>query len=375
MIVYENSQKRNVKYFIGDQKVIDFPFQGRKILDSCRFLPAPERRSKLPSHGDAMDDIEEKSPRGITFKVLTKKWNFLVFDQKGASIYSDDAGLKVLHRVRLVAFVGGNFQVKNTASQELSFLKVIKNKVVIPYVDLADSARKYIFIDADGRLDMLPVRLKALGTIAQLVREIDSGTNPDYIVVDKNITKNDIIIIKNRLADAHIILAGAEKPEAEPGGEAHGIDDSTAERRATDVLKEVNINMMSNNPVFLARVHLREMNLSKMNQLILDFDLTAHDAEYIKSFVTTMLGKADADQEIRKNKQRLETIRDSLQFFIHLTNKDDAQIRQMIASLHDNSMLASYSTLMAKAKLLHPGTDDQLLFTDYENLLWEKKHT
>jgi hypothetical protein len=141
------------------------------------------------------------------------------------------------------------------------------------------------------------------------------------------------------------------------------------------VLKEVNINMMSNNPVFLARVHLREMNLSKMYQLILDFDLTAHDAEYIKSFVTIMLGKADADQEIKKNKQKLEAIRDSLQFFIHLTNKDDEQIRRMIASLNDSSMLASYSTLVAKAKLLHPGTEDQLLFTDYENLLWEKKHT
>ncbi len=321
-----------------------------------------------------MDYIEEKSPRGITIKVLTKKWNFLVFDQKGASIYSDDAGLKVLHRVNLVAFVGRNFQVKNTASQELSFLKVIKNRIVIPYVDMADSTRKYIFIDADGRLDMIPVRLKILNDIAQLVREIDGGTNPDYIVVDRNITKNDIIIIKNRLSNAHIILAGAEKAEAEQAEKARGIDDATAERRATDVLKEVNINMMSNNPVFLARVHLREMNLSKMNQLLLDFDLTAGDAEYIKSFVNTMLAKEDADPEIKKNKPRLEAIRDSLQFFIHLTNKDDTQIREMIASLTDSSMLASYSTLMAKAKILHPGTEDQLLFTDYENLLWEKKH-
>jgi len=36
-------------------------------------------------------------------------------------------------------------------------------------------------------------------------------------------------------------------------------------------------------------------------------------------------------------------------------------------------MLASFFTLIAKVKLLYPGTDDQLLFTEFENLLYEKK--
>ena len=43
--------------------------------------------------------------------------------------------------------------------------------------------------------------------------------------------------------------------------------------------KLLNLNMMSNNAVFLSRIHMRNMELSKINQLLLDFELTALDTE------------------------------------------------------------------------------------------------
>jgi len=319
-----------------------------------------------------MEYIEERTPRGITLKVTPKKWNFLAFDQRGGSVYADKAGSKVLHRVPLMVFVGENFAIKNTAHSEFSFLKVVRNRIVVPYLDSVDNRRKYIFIDTDSSIDMLPVRLKNLRNVATLVREIEAGVRPDSIVVDSSITKNDIIIIKNRFSEARIILAGdggkeeiAEKVTAEIN--------QFAEVRATEVIKDVNINMMSNNPVFLARVHLREMNLSKVNQLVLDFDLSAMEAEYILSFIDTMLTKSGSDTEIDKNRMKLESLRDSLQFYKYLLNRDEENIRAIIGTTGDASILTSFSTLVAKVKLLYPGTDDQLVFTDYENLLWEKK--
>jgi hypothetical protein len=319
-----------------------------------------------------MDFIEETTPKGITLKVTPKKWNFLAFDQKGASIYADRAGTKVLHRVPLVTFIGGAFQVRNTAHTEFSFLKVSKNRIVVPYVDSADSRRKYVFVEMESAIDLIPVRLKELRDIAALVREIDAGEKPDGIVVDSRITKNDIIIIKNRFSEARIILAGNGEKAAEAPVEAGEIN-KFADRRATEVIKEININTMSSNPVFLARVHLREMDLSKVNQLILDFDLSVMEVEYILSFITTMLGKAESDDELKKNGAKLHALSQSLQFYIGLLNRDAAQTRSMIEGMSDSSLIASFSTLLAKVKLLFPGTDDQLAFTDYENLLWEKK--
>lgn len=319
-----------------------------------------------------MDFIEEKSPRGITLKVLIKKWNFLAFDQKGSSIFSDSAGTKAIHRVPLVAFVGENFQIKNTASDEFSFLKVMKQQVVVPYVDRTDGSRKYVFLPCAGAFDILPVRLREFRDVAALVRETEAGEKPDQIIVNKNILKNDVIIIKNRFAEAQIIIAGAGSGQ-EAAQTAEGEINKYADRRATEVMKEVNINMMSGNPVFLARVHLREMDLAKVNQIILDFDLSALEAEYISSFIATMLRKEGTDEDIRRSKSKLASIGESLLFYISLLNKNDSDARSMIARISDSALLASFSTLVAKIKLLYPGTEDQLTFTDYENLLWEKK--
>jgi hypothetical protein len=313
-----------------------------------------------------MDYLEEKTPRGITIKVLTKNWNFLAFNRNGGSIYADEAGLKVLHRVPMVSFVGNNFKVKNITKQEFAFIKILKGRMVLPYIDLNDGNRKYVLIDWPGNIDLVPVRLRAMDTVADLVLDIEGGNKPDYIIVNRTISKNDIIIIKNRFAEANIIT-----PESPAGATPQISEQPDDERRAIDVLRDINLNTMSNNPVFLARVHLREMDISKVNQLILDFDLSALEVEYIANFITTMLKKADTETDIMKNRQKLESILNSLKFYIDLITKKDADIRNAIGALADVNSLASFSTLVAKVKPLYPTREDQLSFTEYENMLWE----
>jgi hypothetical protein len=190
--------------------------------------------------------------------------------------------------------------------------------------------------------------------------------------VDRDITRDDIIVIKNRFPEANVILAG-EKPADAPVKEEKGDLREYGDRRATEIAKEVNLNVLSKNPVFLARIHLREMNLSKMNQILLDFDLSSMEAEYILSFIGTMLKREKNDEEIRKNRAKLEVLRDSFRFYIALFSKQNEEVRKIIEEIDDANRIASFNTYIAKMKLLYPGEEDHLLYTDYENLLWEKK--
>ena len=57
--------------------------------------------------------IEEKTPKGFTLKVIVKKSSFLVFDQSGGTVYSDPEGLKVIHRIPIIAFLGSTFAIRN----------------------------------------------------------------------------------------------------------------------------------------------------------------------------------------------------------------------------------------------------------------------
>jgi uncharacterized protein (DUF2164 family) len=320
-----------------------------------------------------MDYIEEKTPKGISIKILKDKWKYLAFDRNGSSIYADKHEMKVMHKVLLIAFLGEYFQVHNNYNRELSLIRVSRGKLVIPYDRKGFEKRRYLLMNFEGTLDMVPVRLLGVDTIGNLIRMIESGQYPDYIVVDEYITRNDVVVIKNRCPDIDVVLAEDKKEITEIDKISREGTTEAEERRATDLLKDINLNIMSQNPVFLARVHLRNMDLSKVNQLLLDFDLKSIDAEYILNFINTMLGKVDLKDELKKAESKLESLKKSFQFYLYLLEKKDDEIKMMINEMKNKDELASYGTLLAKIKLLFPEQGDQLLITGYENLIWEMK--
>ena len=59
--------------------------------------------------------FEEKTPKGYTLKILQNKLNFLVFDQRGAAVYSDTLCSQVVHIIPVVAFLGIKKKKKNAS--------------------------------------------------------------------------------------------------------------------------------------------------------------------------------------------------------------------------------------------------------------------
>ncbi len=319
-----------------------------------------------------MDYLEEKTPSGITLKVLFNKWHFIAFDRDGGVIYAEESEAKVLHKIPVMVVLGDRYRIVKNNESELAFFKIIKGEIIIPYTSLKTSERKYFFIEREELMDLMPIRIREFNDVASLVREKDTGLIPDYIVIDQGIPDEDCQILGNRYGDAIIIQADHE-------GDERGIkikDGRTCEAqtgRASDVATERNLNIMSNNPVFLSRIHLRDMALSKVNQLLLDFDISSLEADYMLKFIESMLENKEGRDEIEQNKSKLETLKDSFQFYIYLVNKNDEKIHEMINEIADANKLASYNTLVAKMKILFPEEKDLLKYTDYENLLFEKK--
>ncbi|HMB20893.1 MAG TPA: hypothetical protein VKQ10_07490 [Spirochaetota bacterium] len=319
-----------------------------------------------------MNVLEEKTPKGYIVKIFLDNDRYLIFDSKGASVFNDGKKSKPFHPVLKVLFLGPHFKVRNNYNQDLSLVKVSKDSLVLPYQDDRESRRKYIFINTDAIIDMVPVKIIHFSNLGQLVKEIKrKEEQPGYIIVDQSISKNDIIVIKNRCPDSVVLLAS----EAGPSGvtEKNTEDGETAIINDKETgMDDVDLNMLSHNPVFLARVHLRKMHLSRVKQLMLDFDLQAVDIEYIISFLQTMLKNAENSEDIKKYSSKIEELKVSFQFYFHLLQRDDEKIREMIEYLDQKNQLPSYFTLVSKVKLIFPGNEDQLLFTEYENMLWEK---
>ncbi len=308
-----------------------------------------------------MNFIEEKTPKGYLLKIFFEKWQFLAFDKRGKSVYADAEGRSLLHAVPVIIFIGTSFDITRDIGREYSLLKIRDGSIIVPYLDLRDNKTKYFFLSTDKGLDIIPVRMMIVNDVAQMVRDIDIAIKPDYIAVDDGVTPNDVIIIKNRYKVDEIVYVELAN------------NNFLAERlMIPDADRVININMMSTNPVFLARIHLRNMDLSKINQLLLDFEITALDTEYILNFIITMLDTGKGDPNVQKNRPVLEDLLHSFKFYHGLLQKDEKTVREMIGSIDDMKKLTPFRTLVSKVKSMFPGSEEQKLYTEYENFVYDK---
>lgn len=308
-----------------------------------------------------MNFIEEKTPKGYLLKIFFDKWQFLAFDRRGKSIYADSEGRSLLHTVPVVVFIGTTFDIKRDYERNYILLKIRDGSILVPYRDLRDRKTKYFFLTTDKEMDAIPARMMIVKDVAQMVRDIDAGVQPDYVVVDDAITPNDVIIIKNRYKVNEIIYIELAN------------NHFLAERlQIPDTDRVMNLNMMSGNPVFLTRIHLRTMDLSKINQLLLDFEITAPDTEYIMSFLREALDSAEGDPAQQKNIPVLLDLVNSFKFYHSLLQKDETLIKLMIDSTTDLKKLTPFRTLVSKVKAMFPGAEAQKLYTVYENILYDK---
>lgn len=313
--------------------------------------------------------IEEKTPKGFTLKVIVKKSSFLVFDQSGGTVYSDPEGLKVIHRIPIIAFLGSTFAIRNRKISDFTLFKVSKNKIVIPFFMAYERDIRYILIDTAETIDMMPVRILLIPSIMGVVREADPNMRPDLFIIDRSVTANDVVLVKNRVPGAKVVLADeiARTPGAPRGGP------SEEQERAVDEVTNVNLNMMSQNPVFLARVHLRQLDLSKVKQLLLDFDMSVPDAGFIHTFISSMLAKADGDEQLLPQKARLAELAEDFQFYIAVMNRNPDEVNAMIDAIDDHKKISSFMTLIAKARSILEAQSDALLITEFENRILERK--
>lgn len=308
-----------------------------------------------------MNFVEEKTPKGYLIKIFFENWQFLAFDGRGKSIYADKEKRSLLHTVPVMIFVGTSFSIGRDWERDYRMLKIREGVIVVPYVDVRDGKTKYIFLETDRDLDAIPARIMHVGDVAQMVREIDMGVTPHYVIVDDAVTPNDVIIIKNRYKAGDIIYSELANN--------HFLAERMQIPDADDI---VNLNMISSNPVHLSLIHLRAMDLAKINQLLLDFEINALDTEYILSFIRSEIDGIESKPGMEKHAPMLNDLLNSFKFYHSLLEKDEDKIKEMIDSTTDLKKLTPYRTLVSKVKAMFPGPEEQKLYTVYENILFDR---
>ncbi len=308
-----------------------------------------------------MDFAEEKTPAGYTLKILFKKLKFLVFNDRGESFSADKEGRSLLHKLPTAVFLGSVFLVERDYLKEYSLLKVRDDTLILPYRNITEKKRKFLFIHYVTSIDVIPIKITLVKSYSTMLKDIPSDTDIDYLIADESLSETEIAVLASRYRPGEIIRVISEKSEASQI--AHEEKDSDY----------ISINTMSDNPVFLATYHLKNMALSNLNQLLLDFDISAFDTQFIIYFINDVLEKRKNEPDVIKNKAMLTDLKNAYEYYLALIIRDDKFLKEKVESETDLRKLSPYRTLVSKVRSMNPGREEQLLYTEYENLILEKE--
>lgn len=308
-----------------------------------------------------MDFAEEKTPSGYILKILFNKQKFLVFNSRGESFAADTEGRSLLHKLPTFVFLGNIFLIERDYLKEYSLLKVRDNTLILPYRNIIEKKRKHLFIHYETTIDLIPVKITMIKSYSSMLKDLPSDTNIDYLIVDESLSETEISVITSRYRPGEIIKVIKEKGD---------ISIQVVDGKESDY---ISINTMSDNPVFLASYHLKNMALSNLNQLLLDFEISAFDTQFIIFFINDILENRKNEPEVVRNRGMLTDLKNAYEFYLGLIVKDADLLKGKIESETDIRKLSPYKTLISKVKSMNPGREDQLLFTEYENLIYEKE--
>ncbi len=308
-----------------------------------------------------MDFAEEKTPAGYTLKIMFKTWKFLVFNNKGDTISADPEGRSLLHKIPLIVFVGNIFTIERDYDREYTLLKIQNEKIVLPYKNLIEKKRKYLFIPMKAEMDQIPVIIQHQRSYSSMLKNFTSEADIDYLIIDGSISEIELSVIISKYKPSNVINI------------TEALSSDSRQTDKEDNISYISINTLSDNPVFLANMHLKKMALSNLNQLLLDFDISPLDTQYILFYIRKLLESPSSESELEKNRKTLQEIKISFEFYLALIQKDEEGIKEIISMLTDHRKISPYRTLVSKVRSMHPGNEEQLLYTEYENMVLEKE--
>ena len=324
---------------------------------------------------------ERKTPAGYLVKVRLGKLTYVVFTPKGPEVPKGAKNNSIIVPVPRVVFLGDEFNLTHFRLGELSFVNVKAGKLVIPYQHGGSREIKTIYLNSGSDSDILPVIIYHYNLVKDIISATEKGLEFHHIVADENLLKNDMVTLKIRFPTINILIlkkkinvtqnTASKLPvvsgtATDPKVEALVVDADKA--RAADLAtSSSNLNMFSNNPVFLARIHLRNLELDKVKQLLFDFNLKGEDIIFIRTFLEVMLKNVNDKEELRHNREKVKILDEIFRLSTMIVNQDEIEFEKELEKGLSKDVAYMIYALLEKYQ-------EQSKNIEEEIMLWEWKY-
>ena len=191
-----------------------------------------------------------------------------------------------------VLFIGRSFE----PALEVDQFVLVANRsrrLVIPY-RLGESRGRHLLLPCTSAADHFPVVVAYFDSARQLM---DAGGRYRgapwrYVVLEPQVPRIDLMSLKVHRPELKTFLL-KEEGAAEPAAAEETV-------RATDIIKQGGGSEHASNPVFQARLYLRQLDLHRMEDLPVRFTLKGQEVEFIRTFLAIMIeNERDSPELVR----------------------------------------------------------------------------
>jgi hypothetical protein len=324
---------------------------------------------------------ERKTPNGFLVKVRLGKLTYVVFSPKGPEVPKGAKSNSIIVNVPRVVFLGDDFNLSHFRLGELSFVNVKSGKLVIPYQHGGSREIKTIFLNSGSESDILPLIIYHFNFVKDISAATEKGIEFQHIVADESLQKNDMVTLKIRYPTVNILLL-KKKINTTQSSEARlpvvgnilntnpkveAVIDTEKARAADLASSSNNLNMYSENPVFLARVHLRNLELDKVKQLLFDFNLKTEDIMFIRTFLDVMIKNTNNKEELTHNKEKVKVLDEIFRLAIMFINHKETEFEHELEKGLSKEVAYMVYALLEKYQ-------EQSKTIEEEIMLWEWKY-
>ncbi len=310
-----------------------------------------------------MDFTEEKTPAGITLNIIFKTWKFLAFKKGGESVYADDEGRSLLHKIPTLVFLGKTISLKKKYDKDYELFKVREDELIIPYYE--NNKKTFAYIPEKTSIDLIPVLTFEYESYPEMLKLHPADERIDHLLIDHTVSEVELAVISSRYKPGNTMNITPKKSKKSSRGFASPY---------------TNVNILSQNTVFLAQTHLRKMALANLNQLLLDFEINQFDTQIIINLIDNVLKKISQEstgQEVpgsprKMHIKKLKDLKTSFEFYLALIQKDGEKISEMVEEQEDDKHLAPFRTLLLKVKTDTEDESDLQKFSEFEEIVAEK---
>ncbi len=316
---------------------------------------------------------ERKTPEGFLIKVRLSKMTYVVFSPKGPEVPKGAKNNSIVVVVPRVVFLGDDFNISHFRMGDLSFVNVKNGKLMIPYQHGGSKEIKTINLNSGSESDILPVIVHHYHTLKDLAVLSEKKIEFQHIVADEGLQRNDMVNLKIRYPSVNILLlkkkmnAFVDPKTALPADEKGAVtaidtDSSGMAMRATNA----NLNVHSENPVFLSRIHLRNMELDKVKQLLFDFELNPDDIIFIRTFLDVMIKNKENKEELTVNKEKIVTLDEIFRLAELIIKHDEVHFELEIEKGLSKDVAYMIYALLEKYQENANNIEEEIMFWDWK---------